>query len=167
MFYLEPEGVRYGSGTGVATQVTGTPPLHNVGFKNILVETLNNVGHPTRCPQSLNSVRLMVSYIVQCLHNYWFKPTLCNGGVPAIVKVSGPLLKRYPLPLCKSELSTNTAIHTGNVTWRRDQSNIIGHIPWLLTGTRRQPGIRFDNNNFVIIVGFLEGTSAKGCSQKT
>ena len=36
------------------------PPLHNVSFKNILVETLNNVGHPTRCPQSLNSVRLMV-----------------------------------------------------------------------------------------------------------
>ena len=51
--------------------------------KNILVEILNNVGHPTRCPQSLNSVLLTVSYIVQCLHNYFLKPTLCEGGVPA------------------------------------------------------------------------------------
>ena len=56
--------------------------MHNVGFKKILVETLNNVGHPTRCPQPLNSVRLMVSYIVRCLHNDFFKPTLCKGGVP-------------------------------------------------------------------------------------
>ena len=53
------------------------PPLHNVGLKNILVETLNNVGHPTRCPQPLNSVRLMVSYIIQCL--MIFKPILCKG----------------------------------------------------------------------------------------
>ena len=48
----------------VLTQVAGTPPFHNVGFKKLLVETLNSVGHPTRCPQPLNSVRLMVSYIV-------------------------------------------------------------------------------------------------------
>ena len=65
------------------SQVPGTPPLNNVGLKNVLVETLNNVGHPTRCPQPPNSVRLMVSYIVQCLHNDFFKPTLCKGGVPA------------------------------------------------------------------------------------
>ena len=30
---------------------------------------------PTRCPQPLNSVRLMVSYIVQCLHNDFLKLT--------------------------------------------------------------------------------------------
>ena len=65
------------------TQVAGTPPLPNVGFKNILVETFNNIGHPTRCPQPLNSVRLMMSFIVQGLHNVFFKPTLCKGGVPA------------------------------------------------------------------------------------
>ena len=68
---------------GASTQVAGTPPLHNVGFKKSVVETLNNAGHPTRCPQPLNSVRLMVSYIVQCLHNYCFKPTLCKEEVPA------------------------------------------------------------------------------------
>ena len=28
------------------TQVAGTPPLHNVGLKKILVETLNNVDTP-------------------------------------------------------------------------------------------------------------------------
>ena len=65
------------------TQVAGTPPLHNVGFQKILVETFNNVGHPTRCPQPLNSVRQTVSYIVQCLHHDFLKPTLCRGGVPA------------------------------------------------------------------------------------
>ena len=63
--------------------VAGTLPLHIVGLKNILVETLHNVGHPTRCPKPLNSVRLMVPYIVQCLHNDFFKPALCRGGVPA------------------------------------------------------------------------------------
>ena len=63
-------------------QVAGTPPPHNGGFKKVIVETLNNVGHPTRCPQPLNSVRLMVSHIVQCLHSDFFKPTLCKGGGP-------------------------------------------------------------------------------------
>ena len=63
-------------------QVAGTPPPHNGGFKKVIVETLNNVGHPTRCPQPLNSVRQMVSYIVQCLRNVFFKPTLCKKGGP-------------------------------------------------------------------------------------
>ena len=65
-----------------ATHVAGTPPFHNVSIKKILVETLNNVRHPTRCPQPLNSVRQMVSYIVQCLRNVFFKPTLCKKGGP-------------------------------------------------------------------------------------
>ena len=59
-------------------------PLAQSGLQKILVETLNNVGHLTRCPQPLNSVRQMVSsYIVQCLHNEFFKPILCKGGVRA------------------------------------------------------------------------------------
>ena len=44
------------------------PPSAHCGLQKILLETLNNVGQRTRCPQPLNSVRLMVSYIVQCLH---------------------------------------------------------------------------------------------------
>ena len=60
---------------GASTQVAGTPPLHNVGINKVVVETLNNVVHPTRCPQPLNSVRLMVPEFL--------KPTLCKGGVPA------------------------------------------------------------------------------------
>ena len=64
------------------TQVAGTPPFDNVGFRNILVGTLNNVGHPTRRPHYLNSIRVMVSYIVQCLHNVYFKLTLRKRGVP-------------------------------------------------------------------------------------
>ena len=72
----------------------GPPPLHNVGFKKILVETLNNVGHPTRCPQPLNSVRLMVSYIVQCLHKYFFSsPHIVQGRVPATSENKG----RFPV----------------------------------------------------------------------
>ena len=59
----------------LATQVAGTPRLHKVDLKKILVQTLNDVGHPTRCPQPLNSVRLMVPEFL--------KPTLCKGGVPA------------------------------------------------------------------------------------
>ena len=55
---------------GASTQVAGTPPLHNVGINKVVVETLNNVVHPTRCPQPLNSVRLMVSYIAQCPVSY-------------------------------------------------------------------------------------------------
>ena len=67
-------GVRY-ENVANPTQATGTPPLHNVGFRKIIVETLNSVGHPTRCPQPLNSVRQKVSYIVQCLRNDFLKPT--------------------------------------------------------------------------------------------
>ena len=59
------------------------PPLHNVGL-NIFAETLNNVGHPTRCPQPLDSVRLMVSYIALCLHNdFFYAHIVRGGGVPA------------------------------------------------------------------------------------
>ena len=83
------------------TQVAGPPPLHNVSFKKTLVETLNNVGHPTRCPQPLNSVRLMVSYIVQRLHNYFFKPTLCRGGGPGRVsRLCKSRIVQIPAPTC-------------------------------------------------------------------
>ena len=80
--YGPPFGVVF-SRRALPSQVAGTPPLNNGGLKNILVEMLNNVGHPTRCPQPPNSVRLPVSYIVQCLHNDVFKATLCKGGVTA------------------------------------------------------------------------------------
>ena len=61
----------------------GPSPFHNVGFKQILMETSNNLGYPTRCPQPLNSVRLliMVSYntLVSASTMFFFKPTLCKG----------------------------------------------------------------------------------------
>ena len=79
--------------------VAGTLPLHIVGLKNILVETLHNVGHPTMCPKPLNSVRLMVPYIVQCLHNDFFKPTLCRGG-------SRPPVRMFAVTNNKWELET-------------------------------------------------------------
>ena len=73
-------GYRYTLGNLITAQVAGTPPLHNVGFKKNIAETLNNVGHPTRCLQPLNSVRLMVSYIVQCLDNIFLSPHCARGG---------------------------------------------------------------------------------------
>ena len=81
----------------------GPPRCTMWALKNILVETLNNVGHPTRCPQPLNSVRLMVSYIVQCLHNDFFKPTLCKGGVPATC-VFDLLIATFPAESSKSDV---------------------------------------------------------------
>ena len=36
----------------------------------------------------------MICYIVQCLHNVFFTPELCNGGVPATCVVSR-LYARY------------------------------------------------------------------------
>ena len=65
---------------GTNTHVAETPPLQNVSFKKVIVDTLNNVGPLTRCPQPLNSVRLMVSYIAQCLHNDFFEAHSVQGG---------------------------------------------------------------------------------------
>ena len=64
--------------------VAGTPPhplLAQCGRKNILVETLNNViNSRRRRRQPLHSLRLLVRYIVQCLHKDVCTPTLCKGG---------------------------------------------------------------------------------------
>ena len=72
-------------GVGVRKLFTGgrhPPPGTIWALKKILVETLNNVGHPTRRPQPVNSVRLMVSCVVQRLRNDFLKPTLYKGGGP-------------------------------------------------------------------------------------
>ena len=61
------------------SQVGRTPPC-TIGALKIIVETLNNVGHPTRCPQHLNSVRLMMSYSGQCPHNVVLSPHCERGG---------------------------------------------------------------------------------------
>ena len=60
----------------------GPHPLHNVGFKKKLVETMNKVlwQTPARCRQPLNTVRPMVCYIVQCFHYDFLTPTFCTGG---------------------------------------------------------------------------------------
>ena len=60
----------------------GPPPPSPCGLQKKLLETLNNVGRRTRCPQPLTFVRPTVSYIVQCRRNDFFKTTLCKGGGP-------------------------------------------------------------------------------------
>ena len=78
----------------LATQVAGTPPSHIVGLKIILVETLNNVGHPTRCPQPIGTP----NGVLHCSMSpqWFFKPALCKGGVPATCVHITP--NHVPLP---------------------------------------------------------------------
>ena len=69
------------------------PPLAHCGRKKILVETLSNAAHPTKCRHSLNSVRLiMVCCFVQCLHCKDFLRPHCAGGGPG--HLSADLCKR-------------------------------------------------------------------------
>lgn len=51
--------------------------------EKILVETMNNLANPTRGRQPLNSVGLMVCYIVRCLHNNFLRPPYTRGRVSA------------------------------------------------------------------------------------
>ena len=62
------------------TQVTEPHPLAICGCKQIIVEVIDNVVNPTRCRQHLNSVRLMVCYIDQCLHMAFFACIVQVGG---------------------------------------------------------------------------------------
>ena len=66
------------------------PPFTMRGDGKVLVETLYNVADPTRCQQSLSSVRLNgVLYVVRCLHNDQFTPILCKGGGVSRPPVNG------------------------------------------------------------------------------
>ena len=59
----------------------GPPPCTLCSIKNPSGDT-----EQYRTPHKVsatNSVPLMVSYIVQCLHNEFLKPTSCKAGVPA------------------------------------------------------------------------------------
>ena len=57
------------------------PPFAQCGHKKSLWIYLTiNIAHHTRCRKPLNLVRLVVCYIVQCLHKGVFTPTLCRGG---------------------------------------------------------------------------------------
>lgn len=78
-----------------ASQVAGTPLLHNVGVKQIILD-IEQYSNPTRRRQPFNSVRLIVCYVVQCVHEDCFTPTLWKGGSrPAVLRCECPIL--YPL----------------------------------------------------------------------
>lgn len=79
----------HGHPHGMRSQVAETPSLHSVAVKtlHILVETLPNVAHPTRCRQPLNSARLLASYIV---YKEFFTLILCMRGGPATCNDSSP-----------------------------------------------------------------------------
>ena len=87
------------------------PPLAQVGFRNILVETLNNVRHP--CPQPLSSVRLLVSYMVQCLHNVFLSPHCARGGSrPPVKPFSSATQKNKSVPIHHTETNSFSTTHT-------------------------------------------------------
>ena len=75
------------------------PPCTMWTFKNSCGD-MNNVGHPTRCPQPLNSVSPVVSYVVQCLQKDFFKAHSVQGGVPATCAIEEHLFNPIVACLC-------------------------------------------------------------------
>ena len=63
------------------------PPLHSMVIASLWA--LNNVAKSTRCRQLLDSARLMVCYIAQCLPRGCLRPQCAGGGgVPTTVSVA-------------------------------------------------------------------------------
>ena len=145
--------------------------MHNVAFKKILVETLCNVRRPTRCPQPLHSVRLMVSYTVQCLRNDFFKPTLCKGGIPATCEICKPLYQPLhkpsyqPLHLLRSDMcvlrlllqyQVSFSLHTLTSFgyWQPKPGSTVFHticflslLPWKFPSSSVETSTYFHGNN--------------------